>query len=58
MRINKRCYHLPLLLSALFVVSCSPFTTKEEQDFSKLIVGGYKTIQAAAQEGEQAKLYS
>lgn len=57
MRINKRC-HLPLLLSALFVASCSPFTIKEEQDFSKLIVGGYKTIQAAAQEGEQAKLYS
>ena len=53
----KKGLSLPFLLSALFT-SCNPFTTKQEQDFSKLIVGGFKTIQGAAQEGERAKLYN
>lgn len=52
----KKALSLAFLFSALFT-SCNPFTTKEEQDFTKLYLGGYKTIQAASQEGEQVKLY-
>ena len=55
---SKLLINLILLPSFISISSCSPFVEKEEQDYTKLYVGGYKTVLATAQENEEAKCYS